>query len=261
MRLPLFPVQAVDLQTRDGSFAPAPMVDRGDVLPPKAAQLDVPAHPKNVLLASLPDERLIERTRDYRQLARSHRLTPCAGRIGRLAYENCRSWDAGGWEAPVPERILLSVPHMEGHERSFVEQAFESNWLSTVGPHLEAFEQEFARLAGAPAVALSSGTAAIHLGLRLLGVGPGDEIFAPTLTFVASVNPVVYLGARPVFIDSDPATWNMDPQLLRETLAARAARNRLPRAVVVVHLYGQPADLGPILDACAPYAVPVLTYA
>jgi len=158
----------------------------------------------------------------------------------------------------VPERILLSVPHMEGHERSFVEQAFESNWLSTVGPHLEAFEQEFARLAGAPAVALSSGTAAIHLGLRLLGVGPGDEIFAPTLTFVASVNPVVYLGARPVFIDSDPATWNMDPQLLRETLAERAARNRLPRAVVVVHLYGQPADLGPILDACAPYDVPVL---
>ena len=91
MRLPVFPVQAVDLQTRDGSFAPAPMVDRGDVLPPKAAQLDVPAHPKNVLLASLPDERLIERNRDYPQLARSHGLTPCAGRIGRLAYENCRS--------------------------------------------------------------------------------------------------------------------------------------------------------------------------
>src|SRR5437868_9519388 len=133
----------------------------------------------------------------------------------------------------VEARILLSVPHMGGTEKQYVREAFDSNWLSTVGPHISAFEKEFEIRLGLPAVALSSGTAAIHLGLRLLGVGPDDEVFAPTLTFVASVNPVVYLGARPVFIDSDPATWNMDPQLLRETLAARAARNRLPRAVVV----------------------------
>lgn len=161
-------------------------------------------------------------------------------------------------ERLVPERILLSVPHMEGHERAFVDEAFDTNWLSTVGPHIDAFEQEFARLVGVPGVALSSGTAALHLGLRLLGVGPGDEVFSPTLTFVASVNPVVYLGARPVFLDSDAATWNLDPQLLREALAARAAKNRLPKAIIVVHLYGQPADLGPILETCARYDIPVL---
>ena len=157
------------------------------------------------------------------------------------------------------ERIHLSVPHMEGHERALVEDAFESNWLSSVGPHVDAFEREFADVTGSPeAVAVSSGTAAIHLGLRLLGVGPGDEVFSPTLTFVASVNPIVYLGARPVFLDSDRATWNLDPQLLRDALAERARGNRLPRAVVVVHLYGQPADMGPILEACARYDVPVL---
>ena len=89
-----------------------------------------------------------------------------------------------GMERLVPERILLSVPHMEGHERAFVDEAFNTNWLSTVGPHIDAFEQEFARLVGVPGVALSSGTSALHLGLRLLGVGPGDEVFSPTLTFV-----------------------------------------------------------------------------
>ena len=140
-----------------------------------------------------------------------------------------------------------------------VEDAFASNWLSGVGPHIDAFEREFAAATGSgAAVALASGTAAIHLGLRLLGVGPGDEVFSPTLTFVASVNPIVYLGARPVFLDSEAGTWNLDPRILRDTLAARARVNRLPRAVVVVHLYGQPADLGPILESCARYDVPVL---
>ena len=105
---------------------------------------------------------------------------------------------------------------------------------------------------------MASGTAAIHLGLRLLGVGPGDEVFCSTLTFVASANPVVYLGAGPVFIDSDEATWNMDAGLLAEALRAAARRNRLPRAVIVVHLYGQCADMAPILAACANYGVPVL---
>ena len=155
-------------------------------------------------------------------------------------------------------RILLSVPHMEGHEQALVAEAFATNWLSTVGPHLDAFEDEFARLVGASAVAVASGTAALHLGLRLLGVRPGDEVFSPTLTFVASVNPIRYLGARPVFLDSDRATWNLDPQLLREALARRAAINRLPRALIVVHLYGQPADLDPILDECSRYEIGVL---
>lgn len=156
------------------------------------------------------------------------------------------------------KRIYLSVPHMGDREEALVRDAFASNWMSTVGPQLDAFEQEFTRRIGLPSVALSSGTAAMHLGLRLLGVGPGDEVFCPTLTFVASVNPIVYLGARPVFLDSDRATWNLDPALLADTLAARAAQGRLPRAVVVVHLYGQTADMDPILEACARYDVPVL---
>ena len=156
------------------------------------------------------------------------------------------------------KRILLSVPHMGGTEEGFVREAFATNWLSTVGPHLGAFEAEFAQRIGRPAVALSSGTAALHLGLRALGVGPGDEVFGPTLTFVASVNPIRYLGATPVFIDSERTSWNLDPQLLREALRARARENRLPRAVVVVHLYGQCADLDAILSECARHEVPVL---
>jgi pyridoxal phosphate-dependent aminotransferase EpsN len=157
------------------------------------------------------------------------------------------------------KRILLSVPHMGGSEEKYVREAFASNWLSTVGPQIDAFEKEFAAKVNAPAaVALASGTAAMHLGLRLLGVGPGDEVFAPTLTFVASVNPIVYLGARPVFIDSSPETWNLDPALLSEALEERARRGKLPKAVVVVHLYGQSADLDAILAVCARHGVPVL---
>jgi pyridoxal phosphate-dependent aminotransferase EpsN len=156
------------------------------------------------------------------------------------------------------KRILLSVPHMGGREQIYVREAFASNWLSTVGPNLTAFEQEFEDRVGLPAVALSSGTAAIHLGLRLLGVGPGDEVFCPTLTFAASCNPVRYLGAEPVFLDSDGGTWNLDPNLLGDALRERARQGKLPRAVVVVHLYGQCADMEPILAICRGYEVPVL---
>jgi pyridoxal phosphate-dependent aminotransferase EpsN len=156
------------------------------------------------------------------------------------------------------KRILLSVPHMGGAEEAYVRYAFTSNWLSTVGPNITAFEQEFKRRIGLPAVALSSGTAAIHLGLRLLGVGEGDEVFCPTLTFVASTNPIRYLGGRPVFLDSDGTTWNLDPGILREALRRRAAAGRLPKAVVAVHLFGQCADMDAILDACNRYGVPVL---
>ncbi|MGC3996843.1 MAG: DegT/DnrJ/EryC1/StrS family aminotransferase [Anaeromyxobacter sp.] len=156
-------------------------------------------------------------------------------------------------------RIHLSVPHMGGRELAYVCDAFESNWLSTVGPHLQAFEAGLsARLEGRPAVALASGTAAMHLGLRLLGVGPGDEVLVSDFTFVASVNPIRYLGARPVFIDSEPASWMMSPALLEEALEDRARHGRPPRAVVVVHLYGQCADMAPILAACARHGVPVL---
>ena len=150
------------------------------------------------------------------------------------------------------ERIFLSPPHLSGLEQQFVADAFATNWVTPLGPHVDAFEREFAELVGADhAVALSSGTAALHLALQLAGVGPGDEVFASTLTFVASVNPIVYLGATPVFVDSQSSSWNMDPVLLEEALEQRARAGRLPRAVVVVHLYGQSADLDPIAAACA----------
>lgn len=156
------------------------------------------------------------------------------------------------------KRILLSVPHMGGAEEGYVHEAFASNWLSTVGPNIAAFEKEFESRIDLPGVALASGTAGIHLGLRLLGVGPGDEVFCPTLTFVAGCNPIRYLGAEPVLLDSDYATWNLDPNILEDALRDRAQQGRLPRAVVVVDLYGQCADLEPILELCGRYGVAVL---
>jgi pyridoxal phosphate-dependent aminotransferase EpsN len=155
-------------------------------------------------------------------------------------------------------RVHLSVPHMGTNEERYVREAFATNWVSTVGPHLEAFERAFAERIGRPAVALSSGTAAMHLGLRLLGVGPGDEVLVSDLTFVASVNPIRYLGARPVFVDSDRETWMASPALVAEALDDLARRGRRPRAAVVVHLYGQCADLDPILAACRRHDVPLM---
>jgi pyridoxal phosphate-dependent aminotransferase EpsN len=147
---------------------------------------------------------------------------------------------------------------MGGAEEGFVRQAFSTNWLSTVGPNLATFEQAFESRIGSPAVALASCTAAIHLGLRLFGVGPGDEVFCSTLTFVAGCNPVRYLGADPVFLDSDYSTWNLDPNVLEDALRERTRLKKLPRALVVVHLYGQCADMDPILALCHQYGVPVL---
>jgi pyridoxal phosphate-dependent aminotransferase EpsN len=144
-------------------------------------------------------------------------------------------------------------------EFAFVEEAFRANWIAPVGPHLEAFEREFcARFGFAHAAAVSSGTAAIHLALRLLGVRPGHEVVCSTLTFAASANPILYEQARPVFIDSDEATWNMDPALLEEWLAARARAGRLPRAVIAVDLYGQCANLDRIATVCGKYDVPLI---
>ncbi len=160
--------------------------------------------------------------------------------------------------AGVRRRIHLSAPHMGGEEERFVADAFASNWLSTVGPHLDAFEAEVGAYTGRHCVALSSGTAAIHLALRLLGVGPGDEVVVPTLTFVATANPALYLGARPVFVDSERASWNLDPVLLEELLDDAAARGALPKAIVPVHLYGQCADMDPILRAARRHGVPVV---
>lgn len=157
------------------------------------------------------------------------------------------------------KRIYLSPPHMSGLEMQFVREAFESGWVAPLGPQVEAFEQEFAAKVGAKhALALSSGTAAIHLALIHLGVGPGDEVVVSTLTFAASANPVVYLGARPVFVDSERVSWNMDPNLLEDLLQHKARRGTLPKAVIVVHLYGQAANLDAILDICDRYGIPVV---
>ncbi len=156
-------------------------------------------------------------------------------------------------------RIFLSPPHIGELEIEFIKEAFASNYIAPVGPQLDAFEQEFAEITGAKyAVAVSSGTAALHLALRYVKVGHGDEVFCSTLTFVASANAIIYLGARPVFIDSERQSWNMDPALLIRTLEKRAAHNKLPKAVVLVHLYGQSANINPIKEACDRYEVPLI---
>ncbi|MCG7408989.1 aminotransferase class I/II-fold pyridoxal phosphate-dependent enzyme [Paenibacillus sp. ACRRX] len=157
------------------------------------------------------------------------------------------------------ERIYLSPPHMGGEEQLYVASVFDSNWIAPLGPMVDQFERELASKAGcAGAVALSSGTAAIHLALRLLDIGPGDRVFCSTLTFVASANPILYVGAEPVFIDSEPDTWNMSPQALERAFEDAARRGKLPRAVVVVHLYGQNADMDPIVAVCERYGVPIV---
>jgi len=157
------------------------------------------------------------------------------------------------------ERVYLSPPHLGEIEMAYVRDAFASNWIAPVGPHVETFEKEFAEAVDVPyAVALSSGTAAIHLAVRLLGVEPEDEVLCSTFTFSASANPIVYEGGHPFFIDADRSTWNMDPDLLWEELRNRAHTGKLPRAVIVVDLYGQSADYSRISEACREYDVPVI---
>jgi dTDP-4-amino-4,6-dideoxygalactose transaminase len=161
----------------------------------------------------------------------------------------------------VPERefVFLSPPHVGELERQLLLAAFDSNWIAPTGPDLGAFEQELAAYVDLPhAVALSSGTAALHLALVAVGVEPGDDVIVSDLTFAATANAVVYAGARPVFIDSDAATWNMDPDLLAEELDARARHGRLPSAVIVVDLYGQCASWDRISEICRAYEIPTI---
>ncbi len=149
-------------------------------------------------------------------------------------------------------RIYLSPPEVGAEERRMLLDAFDSNWIAPSGPDLDAFEREFADRVGVDhAVALSSGTAALHLGLLLLGVQPGDDVLVPSFTFVATASAVTYLGATPVFVDSSPSTWTIDQALVSEELADRARQGRLPAAVVTVDLYGQSADYD-ALSLCAP---------
>ena len=162
-------------------------------------------------------------------------------------------------ESGVGGRIHLSPPHMSAVERQLLLEAFDSNWIAPLGPEVDAFEREFAAYIGVGhAAALSSGTAGLHLAMLLLGVGPGDEVLVPTVTFVATANAVRYVGATPVFVDSDPLTWTIDPGLVREELDRRARRGQLPKAVVTVDLYGQCCDHRSILDACEEHGVAVV---
>lgn len=155
--------------------------------------------------------------------------------------------------------ILLSTPHMGPHERELLLAAFDSNWIAPLGEHVDGFEAELAAYVGGGHVAaLSSGTAAIHLALSILGVEPGDEVIVSSLTFAASVNPVRYLGALPRFVDAERSSWNLDPGLLEEELEALAKVGRLPKAVVVVDLYGQCADYDKIRAACERFEVPIV---
>jgi len=156
-------------------------------------------------------------------------------------------------------RIYLSPPDVSDIERKLLLEAFDSNWVAPVGPDLDAFEAQVADLLGVRhAVALTSGTAALHLALLAAGVRRGDTVLVPSFTFAASANAVMYLGARPVFLDSTAESWNVDPGLVADELRSRAARGVLPRAVIAVDMYGQCADYDPLLTACDRYGVALI---
>ncbi|WP_062109530.1 aminotransferase class I/II-fold pyridoxal phosphate-dependent enzyme [Bacillus niameyensis] len=156
-------------------------------------------------------------------------------------------------------KIFLSPPHLSGNEWKYMKDAIDSNWIAPLGPNVDAFENELAHYVGAAgAVAVSSGTAAIHLALILLDVKKGDTVFCSSLTFVASANPILYQGAEPVFIDSEPETWNMSPEALKRAFQEANLTGKLPRAVIVVDLYGQSAKMDEILALCNQYDVPLI---
>lgn len=153
------------------------------------------------------------------------------------------------------KRIYLASPTMHGEEQEFIKEAFDTNWVAPLGPNVDAFEKELAEYVGSPhAAALSAGTAAIHLAVKLLGIGQGDYVFCSSLTFSASCNPVTYEKATPIFIDSEPDTWNMSPAALRKAFE----KYPNPKAVICVHLYGTPAKLDEITAICREHQVPLI---
>lgn len=157
------------------------------------------------------------------------------------------------------EKIYLSPPHLSGREQKYVEDAFSTNWVAPIGPNVDFFEKELAEYVGVKeAVAVSSGTAAIHLALSLLGVTKGDIVFCSSLTFVASANPILYQGAEVVFIDSEWDTWNMSPQALERALSDAKKNGKLPKAIILVHLYGQSAKMDELLTLSEAYGVPII---
>jgi len=165
----------------------------------------------------------------------------------------------------MEERIRLSLAHMGGKELGFIQEAFESNWVTSLGPNVTGFEKDLEEYLTSEktgelhVVALNSGTSAIHLGLLLLGVEQGDEVICQSFTFCASANAAVYLGARPVFVDSEPGSWNMDPVLLEEAICNRLKKTgKLPKAILPTHIYGMPADIIAITEVALRYEIPVL---
>jgi pyridoxal phosphate-dependent aminotransferase EpsN len=157
------------------------------------------------------------------------------------------------------KKIFLSSPHMSGNEQRYIDEAFDTNWIAPLGPNIDEFEKEIAHYVGVnEAVAVSSGTAAIHLALSLLDVKKGDTVFCSSLTFVASANPIIYQGADPVFIDSELDTWNMSPEALEKAFKEASSEGKLPKAVIVVNLYGQSAKMEEILSICNQYGVPII---
>ena len=160
----------------------------------------------------------------------------------------------------LTQRVWLSSPHLGEEETAFVEEAFRTNWIAPLGPHVDGFEREVCDYLGGGyhAAAVSSGTAAIHLGLVLLGVQPGDTVFCSSLTFVGSANPMLYCGARPVFIDSEPGTWNMSPAALECAFEWARREGRMPRAVIIVNLYGQSAQMQALCEICDRHGVAIL---
>ncbi len=153
-------------------------------------------------------------------------------------------------------KVYLSSPHLGELEQRYVQEAFDSNWIAPLGPNVDNFELEFAQKVGAShAVALSSGTAALHLALRQIGVQTGDSVLVSSLTFSASVNPIIYENANPIFVDSEEESWNIDPNLVEDILRKRGLNGKLPKALVAVHLYGQCADIDPLVELCGRYGV------
>lgn len=158
------------------------------------------------------------------------------------------------------KRILLSPPHMGGTESTYLAQAFQDNWIAPAGPHIDLFENRLVDFLdkNCQVVALNSGTAAIHLGLQLLGVQSGDEVLCQSLTFIASVNPILYLGAKPVFVGSEKDTWNICPLALEKAILNRLEKGVQPKAIIVVHLYGMPAKMNEIITVSKKYNIPIL---
>lgn len=160
----------------------------------------------------------------------------------------------------MKERIHLSLPHMGGGEEDYISEAFRTNWIAPLGPHVTAFEERLENYldGGVHVASLSSGTAAIHLALVLLDVGPGDEVLCQSMTFAASANPIKYLGAKPVFVDSESTTWNICPHFLEEAIKDRIAKGKKPKAIVTVHLFGMPYQVDAITAISKKYDIPVI---